>query len=124
MAKQTGGRQYIHILLDPVVYLKLKTSGENMSQLGNRLFEAYFELQDRELPEEVELMEQMKKQEETIKEAKEKLNEMSVMLAKVRQDAEEQAKIEEEEMKEKHNLARQIFREQQMQIIRDEANRR
>jgi Skp family chaperone for outer membrane proteins len=124
MAKQTGGRQYVHILLDPVTYLKLKASGENMSQLGNRLFESYFELHDKDIPEEIELLDEMKRQEDAIKEAKEKLNEISVMLAKARQDRSIREKEEEELREEKHDLARQLFREQQMEQIRNEANKR
>ena len=109
MTKQTGGRQYVHILLDSIVYLKLKASGENMSQLGNRLFESYFELEDKEIPEEVELLDAMKKQEIIIKEAKEKLNEISVMLAKSRQERSEKEKEEEQIRNDQHELVRQMF---------------
>lgn len=107
--KQTGGRQYIHILLDPVVYLKLKASGENMSQLGNRLFETYFELSDKEIPEEIELLDEMKKQENAIKESKEKLNQISVMLAKSRQERSIREKEDEEIKKDQHLLLRQML---------------
>ena len=118
MTKQTGGRQYVHILLDPVVYLKLKASGENMSQLGNRLFESYFELTDKEIPEEIELLDEMKKQEELIKESKEKLNELSIMLAKARQERSVQEKEDEEAREDAHDLAIQMSREQELEKYR------
>lgn len=118
MTKQTGGRQYVHILLDPLVYLKLKASGENMSQLGNRLFESYFELTDKEIPEEIELLDEMKKQEELIKESKEKLNELSIMLAKARQERSVQEKAEQEAKEDAHDLAIQMSREQELEKYR------
>jgi len=88
MANNRGGRQYIHILLDPVTYLKVKASGENMSELGNRLFNQYFELTEKEIPEEIELVEQITNLSKIIKEAQEKLSQYSVMLSKVRKDKE------------------------------------
>ena len=118
MGKQTSGRQYVHILLDPVVYLKLKASGENMSHLGNRLFESYFELTDKEIPEEIELLDEMKKQEDTIREAKEKLNEISVMLAKARQERSHQEKQDIEAKEDAHDLAIQMSREQEIKKFR------
>jgi len=118
MAKQTGGRQYVHILLDPLVYLKLKASGENMSELGNRLFESYFELQDKEVPEEIELLDEMKKQEKSIEEAKSKLNELSVLLTKARQERSEQEKAEAEARDDAHDLAIQMSREQELKKFR------
>ena len=118
MGKQTSGRQYVHILLDPVTYLKLKASGENMSQLGNRLFEAHFELHDKDIPEEIELLEEMKRQEDAIKEAKDKLNEISVMLAKSRQVRSEQEKVEAEAREDAHDLAIQMSREQELREYR------
>ena len=118
MTKQTSGRQYVHILLDPVTYLKLKASGENMSQLGNRLFESYFELTDKEIPEEIELLDEMKKQEELIKESKEKLNELSIMLAKARQERSVQEKAEQEAKEDAHDLAIQMSREQELEKYR------
>ena len=118
MTRQTNGRQYIHILLDPVTYLKLKSSGENMSQLGNRLFESYFELTDKEIPEEVELLDEMKKQEAMIKESKEKLNELSIMLAKARQERSVEEKAEQEAREDAHDLAIQMSREQELKKYR------
>jgi len=118
MAKQTGGRQYVHILLDPLVYLKLKASRENMSELGNRLFESYFELQDKEVPEEIELLDEMKKQEKSIEEAKSKLNELSVLLTKARQERSEQEKAEAEARDDAHDLAIQMSREQELKKFR------
>lgn len=118
MAKQTGGRQYVHILLDPLVYLKLKASGENMSELGNRLFESYFELQDKEVPEEIELLDEMKKQEKSIEEAKSKLNELSVLLTKARQERSEKEKAEAEARDDAHDLAIQMSREQELKKFR------
>ena len=118
MTKQTSGRQYVHILLDPIVYLKLKSSGENMSQLGNRLFESYFELTDKEIPEEIELLEEMKKQEQMIKEAKEKLSDLSIMLTKSRQERSENEKAEQEAREDAHDLAIQMSREQELKKYR------
>lgn len=118
MTKQTSGRQYVHILLDPIVYLKLKSSGENMSQLGNRLFESYFELTDKEIPEEIELLEEMKKQEQMIKEAKEKLSDLSIMLTKSRQERSENEKAEQEAKEDAHDLAIQMSREQELKKYR------
>lgn len=118
MTKQTSGRQYVHILLDPVTYLKLKASGENMSQLGNRLFESYFELTDKEIPEEVELLDEMKKQEAMIKESKEKLNKLSIMLAKARQERSVEEKAEQEAREDAHDLAIQLSREQELKKYR------
>jgi hypothetical protein len=110
--------QYIHIRLDPITYLKVKSSGENMSQLGNRLFEAYFETQNKDIPEEVELLEEMKKQEESIKQAKNKLSEISVMLAKARQERSIQEKAEQEAREDAHDLAIQMSREQELRKFR------
>jgi hypothetical protein len=118
MSKQTSGRQYVHILLDPLVYLKLKASGENMSQLGNRLFESYFELQDREVPEEIEILDEMKKAEKHIEEQKSKLNELSILLAKARQERSVQEKLDAEAKEDAHDLAIQMSREQELKKYR------
>ncbi len=117
-------KQQIHIRLDNNIYLLLKSKGVNVSSLANELFTTYLDSETLEIPEEVEIQRQIEEKTNLYKETQKEINLLSVMLAKVRADAIEQAKIDEEEREEKHDLMRQLFREREMEKIRNEANKR
>lgn len=117
-------KQQIHAWIDDTTYLYIKANVKNISGLINQLLNAYAENEQIEIPEEVEILKQIEESKKLISENKDKLSQLSVMLAKVRADAIEQEKIDEELRAEKFSLVRQLFREQEMEQIRKEANRR
>lgn len=92
-------KQQIHIFLEPTTYLKLKEKGVNMSELGNQLFSQYFESEEQDYPEEIELTKKITDLAKKIKELQEQLMTYSVMLTKIRND---------KNMKEKDNFDKAI----------------
>lgn len=117
-------KQQIHIRVENSIYLLLKSKGVNISSLTNELLKSYLESEELETPEEAEIQKQIEQKTNLFKDIQKDLNLLSVMLAKVREENKIREKEEEEIMHEKHDLARQLFREQQMEQIRKEANRR
>jgi len=102
-------KQQIHIRVDNSVYLLLKSKGVNISSLANELFNSFLEADSLETPEETEIQKQIEEKTKLFKETQKELNILSVMLAKVREEAKIREKEEEDIMKDKHDLARQMF---------------
>jgi len=102
-------KQQIHAWVDHTTYLHIKSNVKNLSGLINQLLNAYIENEQIEVPEEVEIIKKIDEHKQRMKESKEQLSQLSVMLAKVRADAEQQAKHDEEIKKDQHYLMRHML---------------
>lgn len=103
------GKQLIHAYVDDSTYLFIKANVKNVSALVNNLLNAYAENEQLEIPQEAEILRELDEQKKILAESKERMSQLSVMLAKVRSDAEEQAKEDEQIRNDQHELARQMF---------------
>jgi hypothetical protein len=117
-------KQQIHIRIENSIYILLKSKNVNVSSLVNNLLKSYVDTEELEIPEETEIQKQIEEKTKLYKTTQDEINILSVMLAKAREERKIREKEEEELREEKHDLARQLFREHQMEKIRREANKR
>lgn len=103
----------VHIRIEHEVYLFLRSQNINISSLANELLKSYVENENIEIPEEVEVLKQLELSKHQITEHKEKISQLSIMLAKIREDKKEQEKQDEEIKKDQHDLMRQMLSAQE-----------
>lgn len=89
--KKKQETQVLHARVDPLIYYKIKDAGLNVSDLVSKLLDEYF-IDDIVLPEQKQLEDDIKKDEEKIAELKKDVLKKTVLLSKVKQDNEQMEK--------------------------------